>query len=60
MLNIGDVNVVRSPVNPKNGGYTWTITFLRDAPKTKTGLSGFYANKDLTERFGIQSLQCTG
>uniref|UniRef100_A0A7S4I964 Fibronectin type-III domain-containing protein n=1 Tax=Odontella aurita TaxID=265563 RepID=A0A7S4I964_9STRA len=29
--NVGDVSVVRSPVNPKTGGYTWTIQFERDA-----------------------------
>jgi len=28
--NIGDVSVSRSDVDPKNGGYTWFITFLRD------------------------------
>jgi len=28
--NIGSVSVARSSVNTKNGGYTWTITFLRD------------------------------
>jgi len=31
--NVGDIAVHRSDVNPKNGGYTWTITFLRDKPK---------------------------
>ena len=31
MTNIGDVMVKRSDVNPRNGGYTWTITFLNDA-----------------------------
>ena len=28
--NVGSVTVVRSDVNTKDGGYTWTITFLRD------------------------------
>ena len=28
--NVGDVLVVRGPVNPKNGGYTWIVQFLRD------------------------------
>ena len=28
--NIGDVDVTRSDVNPRNGGYTWKITFLHD------------------------------
>lgn len=31
MINVGDVAVSRSPVNPNTGGYTWTVTFLRDA-----------------------------
>lgn len=30
LANIGDIAVTRSDVDPKNGGYTWTITFLRD------------------------------
>ena len=30
MYNIGDLEVSRSAVNPATGGYTWTITFLRD------------------------------
>jgi hypothetical protein len=30
MPNIGDVDVSRSAVDPLNGGYAWTITFLRD------------------------------
>ena len=30
MDNIGDVLVTRSAVNKKYGGYTWSITFLRD------------------------------
>jgi len=30
MDNIGDVEVSRSEVNVRNGGYTWSITFLRD------------------------------
>lgn len=29
--NIGDVAVTRSAVNPRNGGYSWTIEYLRDA-----------------------------
>jgi hypothetical protein len=29
--NVGDVDVHRSDVNERNGGYTWTITFLSDA-----------------------------
>jgi len=29
--NVGDVKVTRSAVNPRNGGYTWTVTFLSDA-----------------------------
>ncbi|TMW57105.1 hypothetical protein Poli38472_003030 [Pythium oligandrum] len=31
MENIGDVAVSRSAVNTQTGGYTWTVTFLRDA-----------------------------
>jgi len=31
LVNIGDVSVSRGSVNPKNGGYTWTVTFLYDA-----------------------------
>jgi hypothetical protein len=31
MPNIGDVSVTRSAVTTTTGGYTWTITFLRDA-----------------------------
>jgi hypothetical protein len=31
MPNIGDVSVSRSPVTNSTGGYTWTITFLRDS-----------------------------
>lgn len=30
MANIGDVAVSRSAVNPLTGGYSWTVTFLRD------------------------------
>jgi hypothetical protein len=30
LRNVGDINVARSDVNRKNGGYTWFITFLRD------------------------------
>ncbi|GLD96429.1 hypothetical protein PINS_up005112 [Pythium insidiosum] len=30
MANIGDVAVSRSAVNRNTGGYSWTITFLRD------------------------------
>lgn len=30
MANIGDVNVQRGQVNTRNGGYTWTVTFLSD------------------------------
>lgn len=31
MANVGDVSVTRSAVNPQSGGYSWTVTFLRDA-----------------------------
>lgn len=31
MANVGDVAVSRSQVNILTGGYTWTVTFLRDA-----------------------------
>ncbi|KAG6623132.1 Titin isoform N2B [Phytophthora cinnamomi] len=31
MANVGDVDVSRSLVNDTNGGYEWTVTFLRDA-----------------------------
>ncbi|KAK1941930.1 Titin [Phytophthora citrophthora] len=31
MANVGDVSVTRSDVVLKTGGYTWTVTFLRDA-----------------------------
>lgn len=31
MANVGDVAVSRSQVNVLTGGYTWTVTFLRDA-----------------------------
>lgn len=30
MANVGDVAVSRSTVDPLTGGYTWTVTFLRD------------------------------
>ncbi|TYZ59893.1 hypothetical protein PybrP1_009206 [[Pythium] brassicae (nom. inval.)] len=30
MENVGDVAVTRSQVNKLTGGYTWTVTFLRD------------------------------
>ena len=30
LANIGDVLVTRSEVNTRNGGYTWTVQFLRD------------------------------
>ena len=30
MANVGDVEVSRSAVDPTTGGYTWTVTFLRD------------------------------
>jgi hypothetical protein len=29
--NLGDVQVTRSAVNPRNGGFTWKIRFLTDA-----------------------------
>ena len=29
--NVGDVTVSRGPVNQKNGGYSWSVEFLRDA-----------------------------
>jgi hypothetical protein len=31
MSNVGKVNVVRSPVDVDTGGFTWAVTFLRDA-----------------------------
>jgi hypothetical protein len=31
LANVGKVSVSRSEVNTRNGGYTWTITFLRDS-----------------------------
>lgn len=31
LQNVGDIDVTRSDVNKRNGGYTWTITFLSDA-----------------------------
>ncbi|GMF63741.1 unnamed protein product [Phytophthora fragariaefolia] len=31
MANVGDVDVSRSLVDDTNGGYEWTVTFLRDA-----------------------------
>ncbi|KAE8981594.1 hypothetical protein PF011_g21959, partial [Phytophthora fragariae] len=34
MANVGDVDVSRSLVDPTNGGYEWTVTFLRDASNT--------------------------
>jgi hypothetical protein len=30
LTNIGEIEVTRSDVNVKNGGYSWFITFLRD------------------------------
>lgn len=33
MENVGDVAVTRSDVNRKTGGFTWLITFLRDADR---------------------------
>ena len=43
MDNIGSVAVTRSAVNPKSGGYTWTITFLRDGP-SDSGARGQWGN----------------
>lgn len=34
MANVGDVSVSRSAVNPLTGGYSWSITFLRDVYET--------------------------
>ncbi|KAL8005500.1 putative ankyrin repeat and fibronectin type-III domain-containing protein [Plasmopara halstedii] len=31
MANVGDVDVSRGDVNRRTGGYSWTVTFLRDA-----------------------------
>ena len=31
--NVGDVQVSRSAVNKADGGYSWTVTFLRDDPQ---------------------------
>jgi hypothetical protein len=34
LTNVGEVSVARSAVDPLNGGYTWTVTFLRDKAST--------------------------
>jgi len=54
MNNIGQVAVTRSVVNPKNGGYTWTITFLRDGPSA-SGAKGQWG-KDCQQRDSFYNL----
>jgi len=49
--NVGDIAVHRSDVNPKNGGYTWTITFLRDKAK----VAGQFGN-DCQQRDSFEGL----
>ena len=44
MSNIGDVEVTRGDVNARNGGYTWTVTFLSDVDGTceqRDDINGF-------------------
>lgn len=51
MPNIGDVKVERSDVNMggNNGGYTWTITFFRDAGASGAGQWGDCEQRDSVE-----------
>jgi hypothetical protein len=48
MLNIGEVEVTRSAVNPATGGYTWTITFIRD--RGSLSVAGSYRTADCEQR----------
>ena len=52
LTNIGDVAVTRSAVNlgGNNGGYTWTVTFLRDADESG-GQFGGCEQKDTADGF---------
>ena len=56
MSNIGDVEVSRSAVNlgGNNGGYTWTITFLRDKDSSG-GRFGGCEQKD--DKYGLCNSQ---
>ena len=51
MPNVGDVEVTRSEVNEggNNGGFTWTITFLRDAGASGAGQWGDCEQRDTVE-----------
>ena len=48
MYNIGDLEVSRSAVNPATGGYTWTITFLRD--RGSLPMAGQHGSYDCEQR----------
>ena len=48
--NIGDVNVSRSAVTNTTGGYTWTITFLRDTYSNLT-----CSNNGIPDSIGCQT-----
>ena len=55
MPNVGDITVTRSAVNEggNNGGFTWTVTFLRDA-----GSNGYGQFGDCEQRGTVDNL-CT-
>jgi hypothetical protein len=78
MPNIGDVSVTRTPVNlgGNNGGFSWFVTFLRDADapcadkEYNTGLcmspgdvpriSSAVDGSDLTDTTKLPALACRG
>ncbi|KAH8056449.1 RNA polymerase II transcription regulator recruiting protein [Aureococcus anophagefferens] len=53
MPNVGDITVARSAVNEggNNGGFTWTVTFLRDA-----GSNGYGQFGDCEQRGTVDNL----
>ncbi|KAH8044193.1 RNA polymerase II transcription regulator recruiting protein [Aureococcus anophagefferens] len=53
MPNVGDITVTRSAVNEggNNGGFTWTVTFLRDA-----GSNGYGQFGDCEQRGTVDNL----
>ncbi|KAH8055158.1 RNA polymerase II transcription regulator recruiting protein [Aureococcus anophagefferens] len=51
MPNVGDITVTRSAVNEggNNGGFTWTVTFLRDAGSNGYGQFGDCEQRDTVD-----------
>src|SRR3546814_10281930 len=50
MQKVGDVRVERSAANVLNGGYTWTITFLRDSNQSGGQFGGCEQLDDISHQ----------